>query len=80
MAAIRLGHISVAAPDHHLTLRDGTIRVVHGSRENRHRPAIDPLFRSAAQAYGPRLVGVVLGGFLKGGTEVDPMAAARYEE
>jgi two-component system chemotaxis response regulator CheB len=66
--AIRLGHISVAAPDHHLTLQDGIIRVVHGPKENRSRPAIDPLFRSAAHAYGPRVAGVILSGLLNDGT------------
>ena len=42
--AICAGHIYVAPPDHHLTIEDGTARVNQGPRENRHRPAIDPLF------------------------------------
>lgn len=62
------GRIHVAVPDHHLLLERGRMRVVHGPRENRHRPAIDPMFRSAAWAYGPRVVGVVLTGNLDDGT------------
>ncbi len=65
---IRAGHIYVALPDHHLLLDRGRIRVVRGARENNQRPAIDALFRSAAQAYGPRVVGVVLTGFLDDGS------------
>src|SRR5262249_31167442 len=48
------GHIYIAPPDHHLLLQDGTMQVTHGPRENGNRPAIDPLFRSAARAYGSR--------------------------
>src|SRR5689334_22077436 len=45
------GQIYVAPPDHHLLVQaDGRMRVTHGPRENHHRPAIDPLFRSAAAA------------------------------
>lgn len=62
------GRIYVAPPDNHLLVTDGRVRVVHGPHENRFRPAIDPLFRSAAQAYGPRVIGAVLTGGLNDGT------------
>jgi two-component system chemotaxis response regulator CheB len=62
--AIRPGRIYVAPPDYHMTLAAGVVRLDHGANENRHRPAIDPLFRTAARVYGPRVVGVVLSGTL----------------
>lgn len=61
-------HIYVAPPDHHLLVKQGHLRVTHTIRENRVRPAIDPLFRSAAVAYGARVAGVVLTGLLNDGT------------
>ena len=61
-------HIYVAPPDHHLLIKQGYLRVTRGLRENRVRPALDPLFRSAAVAYGARVVGVVLTGMQNDGT------------
>ena len=56
------GRIYVAPPDRHLLVREGTCVVVRGPRENNARPAIDPLFRSAALDFGPASVAVVLSG------------------
>jgi two-component system chemotaxis response regulator CheB len=62
------GHIYLAPPDYHLLLAEGQrMRVNRGPRENHHRPAVDPLFRSAAKFYGRRVIAVVLSGSLNDG-------------
>jgi two-component system chemotaxis response regulator CheB len=66
--ALQHGRVYVAAPDHHLVVDEAGVRILHTPSENGTRPAIDPLFRSAARVYGPRVVGVVLTGTLDDGT------------
>ncbi|MEZ0484743.1 chemotaxis protein CheB [Fibrella aquatica] len=81
--AIRAGHIYIAPPDHHLLIEQcgtngdnhvdeegciGHVLVRKGPKENRFRPSIDALFRSAAYSFGPRVIGVVLTGLLNDGT------------
>lgn len=65
--AIRPGNIYLGVPDHHLILDEGRIKLGRGPRENLARPSIDPLFRSAAASYGPRVIGVLLSGLLNDG-------------
>jgi two-component system, chemotaxis family, protein-glutamate methylesterase/glutaminase len=62
------GLILIAAPGHHLVVQDGRARLLDGAPVNRVKPAIDPLFQSAARDYGPRLVAVILTGTLHDGS------------
>ncbi|HKV80660.1 MAG TPA: chemotaxis protein CheB [Candidatus Sulfotelmatobacter sp.] len=66
---IQHGRIYVAPPDYHLLFeKDGYVRITHGPRENRFRPAIDPMLRAAAYSFGSRVIGVILSGWLDDGT------------
>jgi two-component system chemotaxis response regulator CheB len=62
------GTLHVAPPDHHMLVDGDTLRLTHGPKENHARPAIDPLFRSAALSFGPQLIGVILTGQMDDGT------------
>ncbi|GAA4001601.1 chemotaxis protein CheB [Deinococcus rubellus] len=62
------GHLYCAPPDHHLLIEEGHFCVTKGPKENRVRPAVDTLFRSAAYSEGPNVIGVVLSGLLDDGT------------
>ena len=64
---LEAGHIYVAPPDRHLIIEPGRVRVTKGPREHRFRPSIDPMFRSAAQVFGPNAIGIVLTGNLDDG-------------
>lgn len=66
-APIERSRIYVAPPNCHLVVDDGIVRAVFGPRENRSRPAIDPLFRSAAVAFRSRVIGIILTGLLNDG-------------
>jgi two-component system, chemotaxis family, protein-glutamate methylesterase/glutaminase len=65
---LQRGRIYLPPPDHHLLVKGEALRLSRGAHENRHRPSIDVLFRSAALSYGPRVVGAVLTGELDDGT------------
>ncbi|HEV7349749.1 chemotaxis protein CheB [Telluribacter sp.] len=65
---IKKGHIYVAPPDNHLLIKKDQIKISNGPEENRWRPSIDVMMRSAAVAYGERAIGIVLTGLLNDGT------------
>jgi two-component system chemotaxis response regulator CheB len=62
------GHIYIAPPDHHMVLSGDVIRIIKGPEENRWRPSIDVLFRSAAARYNVQTIGIILTGLLDDGT------------
>jgi two-component system chemotaxis response regulator CheB len=62
------GRIYIGPPDYHLLVKKDHVLVTKGARENRYRPGIDPLFRSAAAMHGSRVIGVLLTGMLDDGT------------
>jgi two-component system chemotaxis response regulator CheB len=65
---LEAGTIFVAPPDYHLLVEGEVLRLRHGPKENHARPAIDPLFRSAALSLGPRVIGVILTGQMDDGS------------
>jgi two-component system, chemotaxis family, protein-glutamate methylesterase/glutaminase len=75
--AIAAGKVYVGPPGRHMLVKQGRIKLVRGPKENANRPAIDPLFRSAAICYGDRLATVLLSGLLNDGTV--GMAVAKRE-
>lgn len=76
-AEIEPGRIYVAPPGRHMLIKRTTVRLVEGPKENGNRPAIDPLFRTAARSCGPSVAGVLLSGMLDDGT-MGMSAVKRY--
>jgi two-component system chemotaxis response regulator CheB len=65
---IKPGHLYIAPPDHHMMIKGDKIRIHNGPHENRWRPSIDVLFRSAAVSYSSQVIGIILTGLLDDGT------------
>jgi two-component system, chemotaxis family, protein-glutamate methylesterase/glutaminase len=74
---IEKGHVYIAVPGFHMIVEGNLLRVIQGPKENLYRPAIDPLFRSAAAAFGPKVIGLILTGSLDDGTAGLMVVAAR---
>ena len=65
---IENGHLYLAPQNQHMLIKENKILIHQGARENKYRPSIDVLFRSAAVEYGPRVIGIILTGLLDDGT------------
>ncbi len=62
------GTIYVAPRDQHMLIQDGHVRLTFGPEENRSRPSVDPLFRSAAMTYSSNVMGIILSGMMNDGS------------
>lgn len=65
---LRKGHLYVAPPEQQLMIKNNSLRLTNGPHENKYRPSIDVLFRSAAVHYGNRSIGIILTGLFEDGT------------
>lgn len=65
---LQKGHLYVAPPEHQLMLKDHKLHLTRGPHENKYRPSIDVLFRSAAVHFGHRAIGIILTGLFEDGT------------